>query len=135
MSSEEYYHNKKEDCLKEMDCISGFGATFGARRVFIFQHSPLKRGEPEFRCEMLGFWGWEGFCKRVGDHVGCWAIHEAELALFDYPSDEMESYVDMFCAGVVLVFFRESDGRLVVGEHGGRGHCCAEDLRNEGAKP
>ena len=63
---------------------------------------------------MLDLWGWERFGEGVGDHVVGGAENEVNLAVVDYPADEVEAYVNVFCAHVVLVVFGECDSGLVV---------------------
>jgi hypothetical protein len=63
---------------------------------------------------MLGFGRWKGLSECVRHHIVCRAIDELELAISDYPVDEMESDIDVLRSGVILVVLGKCDGRLIV---------------------
>jgi hypothetical protein len=52
----------------------------------------------------------KGFGESVGNHVIGRAVNEVQRAIFNDPSDEMETNIDVFGPGVVLVVFRKGDG-------------------------
>ena len=52
---------------------------------------------------MLDLWGWEHFGEGVSDHVVGGAENKVNLAIVNYPADEVKVYVDMFGAHVILV--------------------------------
>ena len=67
---------------------------------------------------MFDFRGGESLGESVGNHIIGRAIYEANFAVVDYPADEVETYVNMFGAGVILVVLGEGYCRLVVGKKG-----------------
>jgi hypothetical protein len=63
---------------------------------------------------MLDLQGRQGFSKRVGNHVASWAKNKKEFAILDDPADKVETDVDVFSSGVILVILHESNCRLVI---------------------
>jgi hypothetical protein len=80
-----------------------------------FHHSPSNLVESEGQSEVFGLSAWEGFGKCVGDHVFGRAVVNNNLPGFYDVTDEMETGVNVFGAGVKLVVVSESDSGLRVG--------------------
>ena len=64
---------------------------------------------------MFGLCEWEGLGEGVRNHVGR-AVDQTKSAVFDDPSYEVETDVNVLGTGRVLVILSERDGRLIVGK-------------------
>ena len=100
-----------------------------------FQHSPSSWEESELGGEVLDLCRGQHFGERVGEHLIGWAINDLEGTLFDDPADEVESDVNMFGAGMVLVVFGKFDSRLVVTKENGWREVDFEELGDKGMEP
>ena len=59
---------------------------------------------------MLDLCGWERFGEGVGDHVIGGAENKVDLAIVDYPADEVKAYSGSKNCPNVCMFFTKRDG-------------------------
>ena len=78
-------------------------------------HSSMCR-ETEFTCEMLDLCRWQCFGQYVGYHFLSRAVDQPYLSIFDDPTYEVKTNVDMLSLGMILVLLHERDCRLIIGE-------------------
>ena len=99
------------------------------------QHSPSSAANPQVlrvnRDLVLG----ERFREDVRGHILRGAVFDMNSPVCDGLSYEVESYVDMLSAGVVVVVRGEVDGGLIVAVQCGGCGDMAEELGGEPAKP
>jgi len=84
---------------------------------------------------MFCFCGRECLGECVSHHVISQAVDEPNGAAFHDVSNKMESNVDMFRSGMILMVFHELNGRLVVRKQSHRVEDSVEKLGEERTKP
>ena len=88
--------------------------------MLIVQHSSSMRRETQFVRKMFDFHRWERLRECVGHHFVGRAINEPNFPIFNDPTNKMETNVDVFGMGMVLMLLRERNRGLIVGKQCGR---------------
>src|SRR5712671_3198404 len=109
--------NSNRTCIGKSLSLGVFHITvapFLSLRWHQFCHSPADAMQSEGEIVQSGLPLGKRLCQCISRHVFCRTVDQANTPFFNDVLNEMISDINVFCAGMIVVHTRKSEGSLVV---------------------